>query len=355
MNQTNAPVFAGVDSYQPTEFQHRCGVELPAFFGNPADEYQAANTAAGLFDLSDRGLIRITGSDRKTWLHNLVTNAVKTIDEGQGNYAFSVDVKGRIQFDLNLLVLADEIWLDVARDRVAAAMQHLDMRLITEDVQMSDMSAEWARLAVCGPKANTIAEQLGVSQLATLPQLGHLPLSDGGRFIRHDLTGACGFELIAPRAESGDWWQRLVEFGAIPCGTAARDALEIEAGLPRWGRDLDDQILPPETGQSQRGISYNKGCYLGQEVIERMRSRGVLAKRLMRVTAAGDANEPMPVTLTDQANGQSGRLLSLINHPASECRIGMAHVRANLEPAVELKTPGGLAVTLGSVIEHAAH
>lgn len=355
MNQTKSPVFTEAANYQPNAFQNRCGVELPTHFGDPAGEYQAARDTVGLFDLSDRGLIHITGSDRKTWLHNLVTNAVKTVDEGQGNYAFSVDVKGRIQFDLNLLVLADEIWLDVARDRVAAAVQHLDMRLITEDVQMSAISPEWARLAVCGPKAGAVAEQIGVSQLATLPQLGHLPISDGGRFVRHDLTGTHGFELIIPVAESGVWWERLVELGAKPCGTAARDALEIEAGLPRWGRDLDDQILPPETGQSQRGISYNKGCYLGQEVIERMRSRGVLAKRLMRVSAASEANEDLPVTLNDEIGAQTGRLLSLVKHPASELQLGMAHVRANLEPVLELKTPDGLIVTLEKVIEHTDH
>ena len=346
MENSPTPVFASAPSYTPESTLVRSGQTLPVRFGDASDEYHAAQEAAGVFDFSDRGLVNVTGSDRKEWLHNLVTNAIKTLDDGHGNYAFSLDTKGRIQFDLNVLTLTEHLWLDIDRARVPAALQHLDMRLITEDVQLSDISADWARLGVCGANAEAIAKQLGVGQFAALPELGHAALSDGGLFVRHDFTGTAGFELIVPASSGAAWWQRMVEAGATPWGMWVRDVLEIEAGRPRWGRDMDDQILPPETGQVERGISYNKGCYLGQEVIERMRSRGVLAKRLMQVSATAEIRDALPVDLVDESGAGLGRLLSLVKHPRAGTYIGLAHVRAMVPSGTSIKTTADETITL---------
>lgn len=350
MESTTTPIFSTANSYQPAETTNRGEQSLPVHFGDAASEYRSVHESAGLFDLSDRGLVNAAGADRKAWLHNLVTNAVKTLDDGHGNYAFSTDVKGRMQFDLNMLALPETLWLDIDRSRVAAALQHFDMRLITEDVQLSDISTEWARLAVAGPQAGAIAEQLGVGQFTALPELGHAALSDGGCFVRHDFVGLPGFELIVPAAAAAEWWQRMADAGAKPCGTWVRDVLEIEAGRPRWGRDLDDQILPPETGQLERGISYNKGCYLGQEVIERMRSRGVLARRLLRVSAAAAVDGELPVDLVDDSGSGLGRLLSLIKHPVNDTYLGLVHVRAMVPIGSSVKTAAGAPLTLDAPI-----
>lgn len=331
-------LFTAAESYQPAALTESGAITLPTHFGDPASEYRSAAESAALFDFSDRGLITATGSDRKDWLHNLVTNAVKTLDDMLGNYAFSVDVKGRIQFDLNILSLPDVLWLDIDRSRIPAAMQHLDMRLITEEVQLSDVSEKWGRLGVTGPNTANLAEKFGIRQFIAMPELGIAQLSGGGCFLRHDFAGQPGFELIVPNETAAECWQRISDAGATPAGLQARDTLEIEAGRPHWGRDLDDHILPPETGQIERGISYNKGCYLGQEVIERMRSRGVLARRLVHITSESAIDAELPTEIVDDEGRSQGRLLSQIQHPVDGNFLGLAHLKTSLAAEARLKS-----------------
>lgn len=346
-------VFAKAERYQPAEWVSYGGVRLPQAFAGVAGEYRALHDAAGCADRSDRGLVQVSGGDRKAWLHNLITNVVKTLDDSAGVYAFATDVTGRVQFDVNVLCRAAALWLDIDRGAIPRALQHLDMRLITEDVQLADVSGEFARLGVYGPQASSVAARLGVANFAALPVLQQVALRSAAEvlLVRHDLGGLAGFELIVPSEQGADWWDRLAgEGGATPVGLAALEAARINAGVPWFGRDIDQEVIPPETGQVERGISYHKGCYLGQEVIERMRSRGVLPRRLVQLSFAGAVTPPAVLLSSGK---EVGRVTSIAQQPETGVWIGMGYVRGALPPGTELTAgDGGIAAKIVSILQN---
>jgi folate-binding protein YgfZ len=324
--------FLGAEQYSPRETVAVSGVELPAYFAAPAEEYAAAKSYAVLFDRSDRTLLRVTGRDARSWLHNLVTNAVKTLEAGRGVYVFAADVRGRTLFDLNILALEGELWLDLDRAAAPGAQEHLEKHIIMEDVRLEALTPPTARLAVSGPAVGESAVRLGVPQFAALPALAHVGLADAEstRLVRHDFAGGPGFELILPQEQARSWWRRMAaDLGVRAAGWRTLDLLRIEAGIPWLGRDIDEKVIPPETGQIERGISYHKGCYLGQEVIERMRSHGSMARQLVRVEMDDWADLDLPAALT--SGGQdAGRITSLVRNPETARWVGLGYLRTKV-------------------------
>ena len=272
-------------------------------------QYRAATTSAATCERKGRALIEVAGEDRATWLNNLVTNIITTLQPGEGNYAFAVNVKGRVVFDLNMLVLQDRLWLDVDARKRDAALSHLDRFVVTEDVKLSDITNQHRRIAIIGPAAHEIVDRVALGILVPMSQLQHIAGTIAGiecRMIRHYFTGLPAAEIIAPEAGFETLRSAVADAaGKKPLPEIDTDTLEvlrIEAGIPMSVDDIDQEVIPPETGQIERGISYHKGCYLGQEVIERMRSHGVLARRLVGIRIEGDAVVPAGATLS--ASGQ---------------------------------------------------
>jgi folate-binding protein YgfZ len=303
-------------------------------FGAPKAEYDDALQAAGLYDARDRGLIEITGNDRASWLHNLVTNAVKTLRPGEGNYAFATNAKGRILFDGNIVVLADRIWFDVDRRYAAKALAHFDRYIITEDVSVRDRSDEYCRMTLLGPRAADIAGALGATQARVMASIGSttVPLVGKQRLlVRNDFAGVLGLELYVESADAAACWQRLLEIGRPvirPVGQAAVDVLRIEAGIPVYGQDIDEETLPAETQQLERAVSFSKGCYLGQEVVERMRSRGALARKLVGLKLSGTGGVH-PGNALNVDGVEVGRLTSLCESYAAGGTIGLGYIKSS--------------------------
>ncbi len=326
----DASPFAHADGYRAQQMTADHGISAAAYFDTPAAEYGAAREDVALFDRSYRCLFKLSGADRATWLHNLVTNAVTTLDAGAGNYAFACDVKGRIQFDLNILSDKDTLWIDVDRAYHERAWKHLDLYHITEDVDMTDLTPSLTRLGVGGPGFERVAAAVGVENAVAMPDLGHTPLRSDPtvRFVRHDFAGLSGFELILPATDAARWWDQLTALNAKPVGAATAQTLRVAAGIPWPGPDLD-HILPAETDQLERAVSFHKGCYLGQEVVERMRSRGALARRLARFSIPdGDGIDcPTPIT---QEGKRVGTLTSLVPHPVDRKWIGLGYLRTTV-------------------------
>lgn len=335
---TETSVFSGSPRYRPAAWREWRGVALPAHFGDVAGEFVAARDGRAVTDRSDRGVLLATGKDRASWLHNLVTNAVKTLAAGDGAYAFAIDVKGRIQFDLNTLVLEEALWLDIDRATVTNAVKHFDRFLISEDVKLDDASGRFARLGLSGAAARETAAALGVPALGEAPALAHVALPEGGRAVRHDFAGSFGVELIVPVERAAEWWDRLAgDLGCTPCGMDAVDALRIEAGIAWLWRDIDDKVLPPETGTAERSISYKKGCYLGQEIIERMRSHGSLARRLVRLAAPAGPAGAVELPVAIRLNGaEVGRITSLVRHPVDRSWIGLGYLKSSIADSAGL-------------------
>ncbi len=260
------------------------------------DDVRAVMEQGGIVDRGDRGLIEITGADRAAWLNNLVTNIVKTLGPGEGNYAFCANVKGRIVFDLNMLVGARAIWADIDARWIAAALGWFDRYLITEDVTLADRSQEVRRIAVVGPAAAKVCAHFGFGNLSPQAWLQHSAHDVAGAevtAVRHDFLGILGADFIvtgdAAAAAVADIRAAARTTGAVEAARETCETLRIEAGIPASIADLDDEVVVPEAGQLERAVSYQKGCYLGQEVIERMRSRGGLARRLVRLRVASAA------------------------------------------------------------------
>ncbi len=266
------------------------GIRVPARFASAAEEgaaaaeaYAAASRGRALCDRTHRGLIRVTGKDRAAWLHNLVTNQVKPLSPGDGNYAFALNVKGRILFDLVYLVRAEDILLDVDRRLLADALAHFNKYLIMEEVALADLSAETRRIGVLGPRAGEAVAAAGWATAGNASRYQSGPLSGAeGEAIawRSDFCGMRGYEVSFPSRAWDAAAARLTAAAgdAAWIGWDAVEALRVEHGVPAYPNEINEEALPAETGQLARAVSFNKGCYLGQEIVERMHARKAVSR-----------------------------------------------------------------------------
>lgn len=303
-------------------------------YGDVAQEYRAIRDEVAIVARTGRVLLEVTGADRAAWLHNLTTNEVKKLTPGEGNYAFALNVQGRILFDLSMLVREAAIWIDLDRRFAELARKHFDKYTITEDVQLTDRSDEFARIGVTGPKTPELLKRIGLSQVSAMPDLGTTDLDWTGKKVtaaRHDFCGQVGVELLAPSEAGAALWDCLQNSeGGIAvraAGEEAVDMVRIEAGIPAPPWEIHDEVLPAETRQLERAVSYQKGCYLGQEVVERMRSRGVVARGLCGIKVSGDLAPSPGATVQDETGQAIGTLGSVSRSPAVGGLIALAYVK----------------------------
>lgn len=330
--------FCEARAYRRAHLEEIRGVRMAADFGDLTAPYRAARERAALFDRSDRGLLAVLGPDRATWLNNLVTNIVTGLEENTGTYAFALNVRGRILFDLNILCLPEQrLWLDIDRLAISVAATHFDRHLFVEKVRIEDQTGQVARLACCGPSAPELAARLGVPNLLSLPPLTSTVVSDSpeARLFRHNTGGLAGFELVVSRGQAAEWWDRLADLGALPAGYRTWNVLRIEAGIPWLGYDLDDSVLPMETGLRDLAICFHKGCYLGQEIVERMRARGAVARRLVQLRLDDGESLLPPVPLV--RDGQMvGKISSLAKHPLRPYWVGLGFLASSVTGFAEI-------------------
>lgn len=264
------------------------GCEVVAAYGDSSLEHQPLQTTAGAADLSFRSRLCLTGTDRQKFLNGQVTNNLKDLPPGRGCYAALITARGKMQSDLNIYILENEILLDFEPGLSLAIAQRLEKYVIAEDVQIVDVAPLYGLLTLQGPKAAEALQRLGLD--LTIPaepfqfstsrtdSLGEIYIMNQPR------TGRAGFDLFVPTASLAAVADKLVaaarETGGGPVGWEALEMARLEAGIPRFGVDIDETNLPPEAGLDDRAISYNKGCYIGQEIIARIRTYGQVAKSL---------------------------------------------------------------------------
>jgi len=273
--------------------------------------YNALRTTAAWLDLSARGRIYATGKDRARLLHALTTNHVEELTPGTGCYAFFLNAQGQIQADVNLLCLEDRFLLDTepeTRDRV---LRHLDKYIIADDVTLEDVTEALACLAVEGPGAAGF-------QPADVPSNAIVqPVSS---------TGEPGLRIFMPVADKPAWIARLESMGAEPASAEEARIVRLEHGKPRYGEDIFDTTLPQETRQMQ-AIHFAKGCYLGQEIVERIRSRGHVNRLLAKLEIEGE--EPLPGGAKVTAGGAAaGEITSSAFSPALGKVVALSYLRA---------------------------
>ncbi len=253
--------------------------------------YQALRSKAAWFDLSNRGKIRVLGEDNVRLLHAISTNDVQHLAEGGGLYTFFLNDKGRILSDAYVYRFADSLLLDTEPEAAQLLREHLDAYIIADDVTLEDEAATLAAVAIEGPASFETAASLGLpipaTAFATAPW-------QSGFIARVTVTGAPGLRVFLPVAEIVSFSSRLQLAGIPEAHAAEVRVVRLENGMPRFGEDISSRYLASET-QIAHAVHANKGCYLGQEIVERVRSQGQV-HRLLAPVRIESTQPPEPGT-----------------------------------------------------------
>src|SRR5271170_3719127 len=327
------------------------GCILPDTFTTFADEYRAAREAVAIFDTNWHTIVELTGPDRVRYLNAIVSNDVKTLGEGRGTLALLLNPQGHILAELEIYALQDKLLVlshASVRERTVAT---LDKFIIMDDVTLSDVTEQFGSFAVEGPRAATvIAEACGLALEGFSEHAVAEVQIDGVacHLIRHSHFGLPGAEIIAPREHLGVLWKNLrasvlVQHGAA-IGMRALNSVRLEAGIPWFPDDFNDTVIPHEAALEATHISFTKGCYTGQEIVERVRSRGQVNRRRVQLKFSV-AEPPAPLTRlyahgtetqsaenkaaeTEPAEAKEvGIVTSSAFSPAANASIGMGYVR----------------------------
>ncbi|MEN9575130.1 MAG: hypothetical protein RL514_2985 [Verrucomicrobiota bacterium] len=273
------------------------GAEVVADFGDTSAELTALRDSVGLLELSHRSRLCLTGADRVKFLHGQVTNDVQRLRVGEGCYAALVNAKGKMHSDLNIYRLTDELLLDFEPGYTAAVTERFEKYIVTDDVQLLDAAPHYGLLSVQGLRAAEAIAALGLPWQLPEKPLTFTTHADPTLGQLYLMRRVGGFDLFIPTAALGAVFDKLLavakSLGGRACGWHALEAARIAAGLPRFGQDMDETNLPPEAGLEARAISYSKGCYIGQEVIARIRTYGQVAKTLRSLHLPADLT-PLP-------------------------------------------------------------
>jgi folate-binding protein YgfZ len=323
------------------------GLTFP-LFSALSQELAALVEGAGAFDLGYRGQIAVGSADRVRWLNGMLTNNIQSLPEGAGNYSFVLNAQGRILGDCDAYSLADHLVVMTDRSQIPALMAHFDHFIIMDDVALEDVSATRTALGLAGPLAPQLLAALGVSvpEAAALPAGALWLLQTRICGVPVQLTGgfpaaSSRFELWCANEHVRMLWDVLLAAGALPCGIRATEALRVLEGTPRYGVDLSERYLPQETSQT-RALHFTKGCYLGQEIVERIRSRGAVHRRLAQFTLSSEP-AALPLELTAAGdNAIAGRITSTALFNGTCYGLGIVRSEA-VERQPTLDYPGGTA------------
>ena len=318
------------------QFTEIIGEEAVAHYGDWLKEHATLHDAAGILDLSFRGRLCLLGADRQSFLNGQVTNNVKDLKIGQGCYATLITAKGKMQTDLNIYILENEILLDFEPGLSETVKLRLEKYIISEDVQIVDVASHYGLLSIQGPMAAAVLNRLALAFPIPERPLNFSSIKDetlGEIYLaNHPRTGSTGFDLFVPTHSLGAVADKLIaaakEIGGGACGWNALETARIEAGIPRFGADMDETNLPPEAGLDARAVSYTKGCYIGQEVIARIRTYGQVAKALRGLRVADDL-KTLPAKGDKLFLGEKeiGYITSAIASPMFKMNIALGYVR----------------------------
>lgn len=312
----------------------------------PEAQAAAARRAAGLFRLDDRGLLAVEGADRVRWLDGMVSNDVAALAPGperSGCYALLLTPKGRIVADLHVLHRDQALWLETARAALADVVGRLEKLRVADDVRLVDRSAEFDRLALEGPAAPGILEAVGAPLPVSPDAWVELELAGTGVLAAaYGWSGESAFQLFAPAGAGGGVAEALRAAGAgrglVEAGPEALEILRIEAGVPRLGAELDEDVFPAEAGL-ERAVSSTKGCYTGQEIVARLGSRGRVNHRLVGLSLS-EGGPPAPGARVEADSREVGEVTSACRSPAAGS-IALAFLRLPWDaPGTEVRVAG---------------
>jgi aminomethyltransferase len=346
------------------KFSELNGAQIVADYGDWLAEHAALHETAGVIDLSFRSRLCLVGADRARFLHGQVTNDVKKLRAGEGCYAVIATAKGKMESDANIFCLADELLLDFEPGLTEKISARFEKFIVADDVQLVDAAPHYGLLSVQGPKSVEAVRALNLFPEIPAKEFGSVKISDAtlgeiylvnhARLFRPppapgtpasgtartdsfskravpEAGAPIGFDLFVANHALAAVADKLIaaakNFGGRACGWTAFETARIENGIPRFGADMDETNLPQECGIEARAIVYNKGCYLGQEVINRIHSVGHVNKELCRLRlAAGLPTLPVRGEKLFRAGKETGHLTSAAKSPTLG-NIALGYVR----------------------------
>jgi aminomethyltransferase len=284
--------------------------------------YEALRSDAAWLDLSARGKIRVRGEDRARLLHAMSTNNVKDLRPGEGLYAFFLTAQGRILADAYIYNLGEALLLDTEPEIAGKLCDHLNKYIIADDVTLEDETTQWAAVGLEGLNFRERAIAVGVP---VPPQKFSITEWGAGFVSRVAATGADGIRIFLLSDQRDALVERLAALG-VPRATSEEARLvRLENGIPRYGEDISERHLVQETQQLQ-AIHTNKGCYLGQEIVERVRSRGQVHRQLMPIRIRS-TTPPEPGTKLTAAGNNAAEITSAAYSPALGEVVALGYVR----------------------------
>ena len=263
-----------------------------ADYGDGRAEFRALLSACGVYDLGSRTKIRLTGSDRVRWLNGMVTNNIRDLAPNHGVYCFLLNAQGHIQADLYAYNLGDSLLVDTDSSQRNKVLAQFDHFIISDDVEVTDISATLTAIGLSGPQADAVLAKAGLRATQLAPLELTIPNCECDcaclqcTLVHGDNSIGPSYEIWLSPEHRESTWKAVINAGAIPAGSTALDLLHISYGIPRFGVDIRERDLPQETGQT-RALNFTKGCYLGQEIVERIRSRGAVHRQFTAFLVEG--------------------------------------------------------------------
>ncbi len=296
-------------------------------------------------DVPGAGWLAVTGEDRVRWLNGMVTNSAQALTPGEGAYTFLLSAQGRIQGDATIWAEPDRLLLQTSSGQAAPMQAMLDRFIIMDDVELVNLIGSVFGLAVVGRSAPDLLQRVGLPQARPSKLLRRQPVEWRGQ--HHHLVTA--YSPLVPRFElwsATETAMNALQDALLQAGAASQTAedlelLRIAEGVPRFGMDIRERELPQETGQA-RALHFNKGCYLGQEIVERIRSRGNVHRTFVQFALTGSAAIPGTALLSE--GRQIGELTSVASAPiGGEC-LALGFIRREaLERGLLIEYQGGVA------------
>ncbi len=285
-------------------------------YGDWLLEYHAIRRKAGLLTLPHLGYLSAFGRDAVPFLHNLLSNDLWPLSNGAPYvHACALNSTGHLLADITVVAHPDHLLLVVPLSRLSKIQQYLNDFLITEDVEIGDESDNWTIISVQGPLSKQV-----ITELNDLSAVQAFPM---------DRTGSGGTDLLVASDRAAELWRALTKVGIQSVGCKAYHALRIEAGIPLYGLDMDESILPIEAGLGETHISYKKGCYIGQEVIARIRARGHTNRAITVLSIEGDRapEHRDPIIAAATTDHPVGWVTSVSESPILNSLIALGYVR----------------------------
>lgn len=294
------------------------GFEVPLRFRNTQEEYETVSEKTGILDFSFKGKIKITGADRISLLHRLLTNHIEKLIPGQGCPAAFLTAPGKILMLMHVFVFEDFVLLQVDEGCAPRTIERLNQFIIAEDVQLEDITQSYGLLGLEGPEAAALLETLFAVPLQPLKPYDHRSLLWEGHpatFLKLSFTGKTGFQILFPSAITGDLTSAILKdkrFEVKPAGWEAAEILRIKAGILRMGTDIDENINLCESGLDTQLADGTKGCYPGQEAVARTQTYGGLHRKIVRLKLKTAVLPLLHSPILSEDGKTAGKMLSAV-------------------------------------------